>query len=95
MYVNANRYDHAKLSAVWNKGTIIPGSDPNVVRKDACGATIYWREHGNRNSRFGWEVDHIKPESHGGSDDLWNLQPLHWQNNVAKGDGPLRCDVRV
>lgn len=95
MYKNAARYDHQKLSAVWFKGTLIPGVDPNVARRDGCGATIHWREHGNRNSQFGWEVDHIKPESLGGSDDLSNLQPLHWKNNVAKGDGPLRCEVRV
>jgi len=32
------------------------------------------------------EIDHIKPVSLGGTDDLRNLQPLHWRNNRYKGD---------
>lgn len=91
---NSARYDHQKRSDVWHKGQPIPGVDPNVARKDSCGATIHWTHYGNRDSRYGWEVDHIKAEANGGTDDLWNLQPLQWQNNVAKGDGPLACVVR-
>jgi len=35
---------------------------------------------------MGWEVDHIRPVSHDGGDDLANLQPLQWKNNRCKGD---------
>lgn len=93
-YKNWNRYDHQKLSEVWHKGIAIAGIDPNVARRDACGARIHWADHGNRDSHYGWEVDHVMPEAHGGGDQLHNLQPLHWQNNLAKADGPLRCAVR-
>lgn len=34
------------------------------------------------------EVDHIKPWSHGGSDDLWNLQPLCKPCNRSKSANP-------
>ncbi len=34
----------------------------------------------------GWEIDHIKPVSESGTDDLSNLQPLQWENNRLKGD---------
>lgn len=70
---------------VWEKATLIPGVDGAVVRQDKCGARIFRDKHGKRVDG-GWEIDHIKPVALGGSDDLSNLQPLHWENNLAKGD---------
>jgi len=78
------------VQKVWEKGRIVPGNDPNVWRQDECEAWIGRKEYGNRNSQYGWEIDHITP---GGSDLLFNLRPLQWENNVDKSSGRLKCNV--
>lgn len=85
--------DRATLVLVWGKGQIVPGYDPNMYRKDVCGAWIQWSHYGDRYSDTGWEVDHILPSSRGGSDNLINLRPLHWKNNAKKSDGSLVCVI--
>lgn len=72
---------------VWNKADIIPGENKDKKRKDLCGATIEWDKYGDtKEGGTGWEIDHIKPVSKGGTTDINNLQPLQWQNNRRKGD---------
>ncbi len=74
--------------SVWDKGIIEihDDKDKDVWRRDICGNAIKYSEHGNTNSDYGWEIDHINPSANGGSDDLANLQPLQWENNRQKGD---------
>jgi len=76
---------------VWIKGGVIPNFSPAIWRWDACGAVIRYDDFGDRESEYGWEIDHIIPEIRNGSDHITNLQPLHWENNASKGDGPLVC----
>jgi len=71
---------------VWSLGKKILGKDSNIWRKDKYGTLIKYSEHGNTNSKNGWEIDHIKPKSKGGSDKDGNLQPLYWETNRKKGD---------
>lgn len=73
------------VDAVWRKGQSVLGYDPNNYRKDACGMWMKKSSCGTEGD-FGWEIDHICPVAKGGSDDLSNLQPLHWQNNRGKSD---------
>ena len=95
MYKKKEGFSEATIKAVWKKAKPAMGNDLNLVRKDSCGAWIKWSEYGNVQSQFGWEVDHIKPSSIGGSDFLANLQPLQWENNRYKSDNYPRWTCKV
>lgn len=73
--------------AVWAKGRVVFGADPNVLRKDVYGSVMLLEKYGDCSSKFGWEIDHITSLALGGSDTLENKQPLQWENNRRKGDG--------
>lgn len=87
------RYSEDLLDRIWAKAQKVDNYDPTLYRKDACGAWIMRDKYGDRTSAFGWEVDHVYPESRlkkaGVSMDLIdsenNLRPLNWSNNDSKG----------
>lgn len=71
----------------------MPNVDPKVWRKDTCEAWIGRKFYGDHDSPYGWDIDHIKPKSEGGGDELSNLRPLQWENNAATQAGRLKCVV--
>jgi hypothetical protein len=77
------------IQAVWEKGKIVPGYDSNDIRKDQCEAWIIRDMYGNRNSSYGWEIDHLI----GNYDNLANLRPLQWENNDNRSDLELVCVI--
>lgn len=79
-------WPETEKNMVWNKAIIIPNYPKDVYRLDHCGRIICFDYFGNENHSYGWEIDHIIPIGLGGKDDLTNLQPLHWSNNLNKGD---------
>jgi len=79
------------IQKVWEKGEVVAGQDASKWRKDQCRAWIGRHAYGNRESKYGWEIDHIDPN---GGNDLSNLRPLQWENNVDKSDKKrLTCVV--
>ena len=78
------------VQQVWEKARVVPEQDPTTWRKDECGAWIKRNHYEDRNSEFGWKIDHIIP---GGPNDLSNRRVLQWQNYVAGGSGRVICKV--
>lgn len=50
-------------------------------------------DYGKMDSEYGLVIDHIKPVSEGGSDDISNLRPVHWENTTRNEDGTIVCTV--
>lgn len=77
---------------VWRRAQKVEGYDPDQARKDACDAWIIYDHFGNTDSDYGWEIDHIYPQSKLADagidstliDNVKNLRPLQWKNNRSK-----------
>ena len=78
--------DEAVRQEIWEKGIIVENYDKDSFRQDVAGAWISRNAYGDTNSVFGWVIDHIYPQSLGGEDDIDNLRPMHWRNNLSKKD---------
>lgn len=83
---------------IWAKGTPCPPNDPNIWRKDQCGAWMHYSEYGapskdEPHTSYKWQIDHIKPESKGGEDIVSNARPLQWYNNDSRQNGLLKTKV--
>lgn len=74
-----------KKRAVWQKGEVILGYDPNQYRRDRFGNVMEYSHYGNRSLLFSWEIDHDIPTSLGGADVLSNWQPLNARTNAGLG----------
>ena len=78
------QFNEQWVLAVWAKGEIIPYRQPDEWRRDDFGNLILFDDYGNRDSIYGWEIDHIVPLAQGGSNHLSNLRPLYWKANVER-----------
>ena len=47
----------------WQSAQIVKEYNSTRIRQDACGAWIVYSDFNNRDSLFGWEIDHIYPIS--------------------------------
>lgn len=87
------RYSDELKDLVWNNATTKDGYNPDQYRLDPCGAWMQKDKYNDRNSDFGWEIDHIYPQAllkeKGAEideiDAVENLRAMNWHNNVSKG----------
>ncbi|OIR25599.1 HNH endonuclease signature motif containing protein [Bathymodiolus thermophilus thioautotrophic gill symbiont] len=79
----------AQKEKSWNSAKPIRGKNKKVYRQDPYGNTMYKSSHG-KNSAMGWDVDHIKPKSKGGSNSVRNLQALNSSVNRSKGNSLVK-----
>ena len=70
---------------VFESASKVRGKDPSLYRRDPYGNVIYKHSHG-KSTKMGWDVDHIKPKSKGGSNSLVNLQALNASKNRSIGN---------
>ncbi len=80
-----SNFTQERIDQVWNKGDLVPGKDPNLYRMDKFGNIMYKPSYG-KYSPIGWNIDHSKPQSKGGTDHLNNLQPMNSYANCSKND---------
>lgn len=86
-------YTEEQKKKYWEKTNFVDGEDKQEVRRDASGAIIHYSDYKNRNSDYGWEIDHIYPKLRLEEanvpeeliNDPHNLRPMNWKNNVSKG----------
>ena len=80
-----SNFSKERLDQIWGKGSPIRGKNPDLHRKDVYGNEMYKHSYGKPSTK-GWEVDHSKPQSKGGTDHLNNLQPMNTSANRSKGN---------
>lgn len=82
---SARYVSKTKKEEVWNKSTTVHGKCSSKYRQDKFGTVMYKSSYG-KNTPNGWEIDHSKPVSKGGTNHINNLQAMNTRNNRAKSD---------
>ncbi|MBR5168645.1 MAG: hypothetical protein IKW86_11355 [Salinivirgaceae bacterium] len=82
-------YSEEQIEKAWEMATIVKGYDPNMFRKDPCGAWIR-RDCYNKECKYGWTIDHAIPKSlfkdNGYDSTPLNRRAMHWENNASKAN---------
>lgn len=78
-----NTFSDETIQEVWDRLPALEGINPNLWKQDFAGAWIRRDFYGLTND-YGWEIDHLRPLSRGGGNNIENLNAIHWQNNRSK-----------
>lgn len=77
------KWTEEELDVIFSKGKVSTIFSSPEYRVDDFGNIMARSKYEDTNSPIGWEVDHIKPISEGGDNNLKNLRPL----NISKNRG--------
>ena len=69
--------DHDKAMKLWNSRY----GKSMTIAHDCRGREIRKESYGDRDSKYGWDVHHIRPISKGGTDNPDNLQIVHYETH--------------
>lgn len=83
------------IQAVWEKGAVVQGYNPDFYRQDAANAWMARDAYGDKGRDLGWTIDHIYPVEKGGGNHFVNLRPMNWKNNIRKSDDYPRYTAAV
>lgn len=56
-----NKFNKELRDKLWKRGISVPGDE--LIKKDAYGNILHYHDYGNKDSLYGWVVDHIIPYS--------------------------------
>lgn len=76
------KWTEEELDIIFSKATLVQDG----LRKDTSGEYIHRDAYGKAEHPWGWEVDHIKPISEGGTNKLNNLRPLNIPANRGRNN---------
>jgi len=73
---NIARVDESTRQSVWARGTVVPGYDPSVWRRDLHGRMMKYEEFRTQ-GKYAWDIEEIVPTLLGGSSGPGNFRPIH------------------
>ncbi|MFZ4619928.1 MAG: HNH endonuclease signature motif containing protein [Bacteroidota bacterium] len=80
--IEGQRYSSLIIGEVWEKGKKEFGF--YFFKRDHFGKIIAKHEYGKK-TQYGWEIIYIIPPSDGGTDEVENLIPVHWEHAQTEG----------
>lgn len=80
-------FNYEIVQQVWQKAIEVPGYDGEQARKDLCGKLIFRDAYNDTSSKYGWSINVVDTTLD--AEDVNNLRPLQWRNNLTASDSMI------